>query len=620
MPKAHPARRAQRPRHPLWRLVRANFYDLGLLLRESWVALAGFAILALAGTLYLHYTHPARLGFAAALFETLKLVSLQTGLDLPDDLLGKALFFLIPLLGLALIFQSVLNFGRLLLDKGSRREAWQVALASTYRDHIIVCGLGRVGMRVVEQLLESGFAPVVIERDWRSQFVERALNLKVPVVAGDAHELATLRQAGLPRARAVVATINGDLTNIEIALTARGARPGLRVVLRIFSDELDRNLERAFGPNTAFSASALAAPTYVAATVSREIDYALAIGGQLLGVTRLALHPDGRLLGPAPALEQEYGVRVLRQERPDGVLSRQSAVGSRQSVRPLPTVKQIAPNPYIPLLAGGDQVLLLGPLGALEALRMANQRAEPPARPQHPGDPYDTIIVCGLGKVGYRVVQQLARLVPRPRIVVVRLDDGRPDFGQHIGRIPGVTVIIGDARDPEVLRSAGIARAFTIAALTSDDLLNLQISLAARQLRPDVDVVQRAFSYALAEKLADVFGVRTVYSTSGLASPTLAAAAVLGDITHAFAAGDRLYSSDQITVSGGDALAGRSAAAIRAQHGALLIALCRSGEWDPLPPLDTTLQAGDTIELLADLGALARLRALLVTYSRGQKD
>src|SRR6476619_4686938 len=124
-----------RRRYPLWRLIRANFYDFGLLLCE-----------------------------------TLKLLTFQSSLDLPSSLLGKLLFFLIPLLGLALIFQSVLNFGRLLLDKGSRREAWQVALASTYRDHIIVCGLGRVSLRVVLQLLESGYEPVVIERDWDSEF------------------------------------------------------------------------------------------------------------------------------------------------------------------------------------------------------------------------------------------------------------------------------------------------------------------------------------------------------------------------------------------------------------------------------------------------------------------
>ena len=147
-------RATMRRHYPIWRLIRANFYDFVLLLRESWVVLIGFLIVVLTGTLYLIVYEQK--GFAVALYETLKLLTLQSGLDLPSNLLGELLFFLIPLLGLALIFQSVLNFGRLLLDKSSRREAWQVALAATYRDQVIVCGLGRVSLRVVMQLLESG--------------------------------------------------------------------------------------------------------------------------------------------------------------------------------------------------------------------------------------------------------------------------------------------------------------------------------------------------------------------------------------------------------------------------------------------------------------------------------
>jgi len=604
MPISIPNRRNRpgvRRYYPLWRLIRANFYDFGLLLRESWIALAGFAVLTLAGTLYLHYLHPSRLGLATALYETLKLVSFQSSINLPGDLLGEALFFLIPLLGLALIFQSVLNFGRLLLDKGSRREAWQVALASTYHDHVIVCGLGRVGFRVVTQLIDSGYEPVVVERDWASSFVERAINRKVPVVVGDARELTTLRQAGLPRARAIIAAIEGDLTNIEIGLTARAARPGVRVILRVFGEELDQNLERAFGPNVAFSASALAAPTYVAAAVSREVDYALRVGEQLLGITTLTLQPNSMLTGFVRAIEEAHGIRVLRQIDADG--------------------RMIHPAP-LRQLSSADRVTLLGSLEALESLRLKNVRNSKlhflqASALQHFTPEYDTVIVCGLGKVGYRVVQQLARLVPRPRIVVVRLNDGRADFSQRISRLNGVKAVIGDARDPEVLRQAGIERAYSVAALTSDDLLNLQIGLAARSVRADVHVVQRAFSEALAEKLADMFGIRTAYSTSGLASPTLVAAAVLGDITQGFAAGGSLFSADEIDVRAGDALDGRTVEGIRDQHGGLAIALGRDNTTQILPALGTTLAPGDMVTLLAPLEDLAHMRVALRRHGQG---
>jgi hypothetical protein len=134
MASAPPAR--QRRRYSLGRLIRANLYDLWLLLTESWIVLAGFLIVTALGTLYLRLSYdPCRydasaetlncpMNLIAALYETLKMQTLQSGLAFPiDNLLGEVLFFVIPLLGLALIFQGVLNFGRLLLDKGSRREA-----------------------------------------------------------------------------------------------------------------------------------------------------------------------------------------------------------------------------------------------------------------------------------------------------------------------------------------------------------------------------------------------------------------------------------------------------------------------------------------------------------------
>jgi len=577
-----------RQRFTIIRLIQANFYDLLLLLRESWIVLAGFGLLALAGTFYLHAYYS--IGFVAAFYETLKLLTLQSSLKLPDDPLGEVLFFLLPLLGLALIFQSVLNFGRLLLDKGSRREAWQVALASTYHDHVIVCGLGRVSLRVVTQLREAGYDAVVVERDWGTEFVERMLNSKVPVILGDAREIATLRQAGLPHARAVVACINDDLLNIEIALTARAARPDIRVVLRVFNEALDRNLERQFGDNSAFSASALAAPTFAAAAVSRMIDYILTIGGGLLGITRIVIQPGSQLVGLVQTIEQAYAIRVLHHIDANGDL--------------------LAPA-LMRRLNSGDKVTLLGSLAALEALRLKNQGTPNALRTlplQHPTKTFDTVIVCGLGKVGYRVVHQLHRLDPRPRIVVIRGGDPHSEFAHQIDGLDGVTTIIGDAREQAVLQAAGIDQAYSVAALTADDLINLQIGLAVQRRHENVQIVLRVFSDVLARKLADMFGIRTIYSTSELASPTLAAAAILGDISQAFVAGQHLFSTDRIAIHAGNPLADCAVADIRASHAALVIELCRGDATFVLPALDTLIAPGDHVTLLAPLEALMRLR------------
>ena len=78
--------------------------------------------------------------------------------------------------------------------------------------------------------------------------------------------IATLgHAAGIAHARAVVCVINDDLTNLDVALTARQAHPDIRIVLRVFNDALTQKLQSAFNIKTAFSTSALDAPTFAAA-------------------------------------------------------------------------------------------------------------------------------------------------------------------------------------------------------------------------------------------------------------------------------------------------------------------------------------------------------------------
>lgn len=594
------ARRATRAGrlHRLNRLVRANLYDFQLLLRESWLVLVAFVILAGITSTYLTFFYngdsPRPQGLTEALYETLTLMTLQSDLDFPrGDLIGELIFFLTPLLGLALIFQSVLNFGRLLLDKGSRREAWQVALASTYRDHIIICGLGRVGLRIVTQLHAAGYETVVVERDWNTEFVPRLLSLGIPVVLGDAREAAILRQAGIMHARAVVAAINDDLLNVEIALNARGIRPDIRVVLRVFNEELDRNLERALGRNSAFSASAIAAPTCAAAAVSREIDYALMVGHAQLGVAQIVVQKDSQISGFVRAVEETTYVRVLHHV---------SQEGRYMHYQPLSQ------------LSAGDRITVIGTLERIESLRQRNVPLSKaaflkPERPVRPTERYNTVIVCGLEKIGFRVVKQLHSLNPRPRIVVVRLGtNDRPEFVRQIRQLEGVADIVGDARNLDVLCRAGLDEAYSVAALTSDDLQNVQIALAARRHRPDVHIVLRTFSDALADRLAEMFGIHTTYSTSALAAPTMAAAALAGDISQAFFVGGRIFATDEAHLSASHPFVNMRVDDLRERYTTLVIEVRRDSRSILLPDLDLRLQEGDQATLLAPIEMIQRLR------------
>jgi Trk K+ transport system NAD-binding subunit len=587
-----------RQRRGFWRLLRANLYDLALLLRQSWFTLALFGMVLVIGAGY-EYQH----GYpeiSAALYNTLQLLIFQSTEPFPRDVVGQLLFFLLPLLGLLVIVQSTLNFGRRVLDKGSRQEAWQVSLATTFSNHVIVSGLGRIGLRVITRLIEAGYEVVVIEQSFKSRFVARALGMHVPVIVGDASEPLSLRQAGLSRARAVIADINNDQLNIEIALAARSARPGIRVILRAFSEDLDRNLEKVFGPDSAFSHSALAAPTLAAAAISREISYALPIGDDLIGVVKFAIAKGSQLTGSIRDFEAASGVRVLDQRTSGGKRLRHDTKAAFHV---------------------GDHVTIIGTLPTLEAARLRNGVGDASLPLQHPAPGHNAVIICGIGKVGYRVVERLAHLQNPPDIVAVSLPDDDSAFLRRIASLPGITVIQGDARDPETLSRAGLDHAYSVVAATSNDLTNFQIGLAARGIRPDVHLVVRVFSDALADELNSAFEIHTTYSTSSLASPTLAAAAVLqglgdGGVKRAFTATGKIFSSDEFTALPQGLLKGLTVEQVRAKYGLLILSLDRDGSHLLFPPFDATIQASDTGTLVAPLEAIDAL----LPHSRGQRD
>jgi Trk K+ transport system NAD-binding subunit len=584
--------RQQRRRFPFFRLILATMFDFGALVRDSWVALLGFSIISAITTAYLLLSGTIDT-LTLALFETLRMLVLQSGLDPPQgDPIGVVIFFLTPMLGLALIFQSVLNFGRLLLDKGSRREAWQVSLAATLRNHVVVCGLGRVSYRVVLQLLDAGYEVVAIEKDWESKFVPVMLRLKVPVIKGDARDPDILKQARTASARGFVATINDDLVNIEIALSARRIRSDLQVVMRIFNQELDVNLERSFGRNTAFSSSALAAPTLAAAAVSRSIAHVLPMSDGILGIAEIKIAPDSELCGFVQNIEDNFDIRVLRHR---------NAKGQEQYSR---TMTQFE---------GGDTALLLG---SMDALAHAHERNQPgnkldflrAAALQQPEPHLNTVIVCGLGKVGYRVVHEIRRCTkPCPNITVICGEDTPRSFLENV-RSMGIRVIIGDAREADALREAGLERAYSVAAVTNDSLVNLQVGLTARRLRDDIHLVLRVFSDVLADRLATLFGIYTAFSSSALAAPTLAAATVLPGIDHAIDIGDQLYTTITLNVRVHDEFAGQSIGQLRKRANVLVIALRRDGTRMRPLKLDTTLNVGDEITVLVNIARLAKLR------------
>jgi voltage-gated potassium channel len=100
--------------------------------------------------------------------------------------------------------------------------------------HVIVCGTGSTGRHVVEELVATGtpFVAVDVDEERLKDLVRGHHGAVVPYVVGDATVESVLQEAGVARARGLVAALRDDKDNLFVVITARSANPGARIVAR----------------------------------------------------------------------------------------------------------------------------------------------------------------------------------------------------------------------------------------------------------------------------------------------------------------------------------------------------------------------------------------------------
>jgi voltage-gated potassium channel Kch len=171
------------------------------------------------------------------------------------------------------------------------------------KGHVIVVGLGAVGVRVLEGLLAAGRQVVVLDRDENNRFLPRARQLGVPVVAGDATDATVLGEVNLGSAAAIAVLTSSDLVNIETGLVVRdqlGDRwASVPVVLRVFDRELGETVGAGFDFRYVRSTAALAAPWFVGAALGLDVLGTFYVDRTPFMVGRLAVAPRGGLDGLA---------------------------------------------------------------------------------------------------------------------------------------------------------------------------------------------------------------------------------------------------------------------------------------------------------------------------------
>jgi voltage-gated potassium channel Kch len=150
------------------------------------------------------------------------------------------------------------------------RQFWDSARIPQ-RDHYIICGLGGLGVQIVRQLHQQGHDVVVIERDLHNRFLHSVRSENIPVVLGDASLSTTLEAAGAKKAQALLAVTSDDISNLEIALTAKSLVPKLSTIVRLQEPSFAQTVQQVFEFEAVLSPTELAAPSFAAAALGEKI-------------------------------------------------------------------------------------------------------------------------------------------------------------------------------------------------------------------------------------------------------------------------------------------------------------------------------------------------------------
>jgi Trk K+ transport system NAD-binding subunit len=297
------------------RKLRAGWRDTRLLLKEFSLPLSIFIFTICGGGIAYYFLAQIAGEPIPTLIESMYLVLsmtfFQAGGNFPQTWFLGVFYFIMPLVGLILLAQGVTEFGVMLFNRRARAKEWEVAVASTYNNHIILVGLGHLGFRVAEELMSMEQEIVIIEANPKADLIASVKGKGIPVIQDDATREQALESAGIQHARTIMLCTQNDSLNLKVALKARRLNPEIQVIIRIFDDDFAQALQEQFG-YTAFSATGMAAPAFAAAASGVDMTRPITVEGQSMSLAHLRVEPSSLLVDQTVSnIEQRYNLSVV---------------------------------------------------------------------------------------------------------------------------------------------------------------------------------------------------------------------------------------------------------------------------------------------------------------------
>ena len=225
-------------------------YEPRVALRRIQSALGALAIIVVAGVV--GYMVFEGWSFIDALYMTVITLTTVGYREVRElDTTGQLWTMALLITGVGTLFYAAVSSVELVVEGTIRgyfgRRRMEAAIAKL-DGHQILCGYGRVGHQVAREFARDGVPFVIIEQD--PQMVEECLAEGYLTVLGEASDDDVLEEAGIRRAKGLVATVDSDADNVFVVLSARKMNPKLHIVARASSDESAAKLEMAGADRT----------------------------------------------------------------------------------------------------------------------------------------------------------------------------------------------------------------------------------------------------------------------------------------------------------------------------------------------------------------------------------
>jgi len=297
------------------RTWRAMWRDTLLLFREFQRPLLIFLV-AIIGSGLLYDALAASAGEPVndpveAIYMVLAMTFLQSGNSFPKIWYLQVFYFVMPVIGVGILAQGLADFGVLLFNRRARGKEWEMAVASTFNNHIILIGLGHLGFRVIKQLYPLNNNIVVIDLNPDADLLKQIHDLDIPIIADDGARQSTLEAAGIQKAQTIILCTQNDSLNLQMAVKARSLNPDIHVIIRIFDDDFAQSLHQQFG-FMAMSATGMAAPVFAAAAAGIDITPPITIEGQSHCLARLTVARSSKLIEKTiEEIENQYEISIV---------------------------------------------------------------------------------------------------------------------------------------------------------------------------------------------------------------------------------------------------------------------------------------------------------------------